>query len=229
MFKEILKSIVWGVLLLFTSVILILNLYLIFIFYEKFIPNDLQSNVDETISIIKPKIEYLMDKSKKSDNEKITKLTRLDILKDVNKYCSKCIIPTGYYPYEFYDFENIIGYLEKNKDRENINFYNKVNFISFGTLTINTLILIYAMTSIFIYKNSMRSYLSLIILFLPIITLTYGISLFKVNNYFEFKIPDQSSSFLLFTIAYLFVAIPALFTYLKRSDMDIHKLILLKK
>ena len=79
------------------------------------------------------------------------------------------------------------------------------------------------------HRNSIRSYVSMFLLVIPLLSLTYSISFFVVNTYFDFKISDNSSYLMMFTLFYLFVIIPALFTFLKKSEIDFYKLISINK
>ena len=79
------------------------------------------------------------------------------------------------------------------------------------------------------HKNSIRSYVSTFLLVIPLLSLTYSISFFEVNTYFDFKISDNSSYLMMFTIVYLFIVFPALFTFFKKANIDFYNLILLNK
>lgn len=229
MYKEILKSMLWGFSLLFILAALCINLLFLDILYGKFLPNTLVSSAVNTASIIKPKIDLLINTSKESDRTKAIKLSKEEIIDDVKKNCTKCIVPYASYPYEYYDFQELLESLERNKVQSNIDFYNQINFITLSALLINSILLIYFFIYIIMHRNSIRLYVSVFLLIVPLLTLTYGISFFEVNTYFEFKMHDNFIYLMIFTIVYLFMIFPALFTFLKKSEIDIYKLILLNQ
>jgi len=229
MYKEILKSMLWGFSLLFILAVLCINLLFLNIFYEKFLPNTLVSNAVNTSSIIKPKIDSLIQSSEEIDWSKAPKSSKEEIINDVKKYCEKCIVPYASYPYSYYDFQDLFESLERNKVQSNIDLYNRINTIALFALLINSLLLIYFFIYIIMHRNSTRSYVSMFFLGIPLLSLTYSISFFEVNTYFDFKISDNSSYLMMFTLFYLFVIIPALFTFLKKSEINIYKLILLNR
>jgi len=229
MYKDILKSMLWGFSLLFVLAVIFINLLLLSNFYDKFLPNTLVSSAVNTSSIIKPKIDSLIKTSDEIDWSKAPKSSKEEIINDVRKYCSKCIVPYASYPYSYYDFQDLFESLERNKVQLNVDFYNRINTITFSSLLINSLFLIYFFIYIIMHKNSIRSYVSMFLLIAPLLTLTYGISFFEVNNYFDFKISDNSSYLMMFTIVYLFIVFPALFTFLKKSEIDVYKLISIAK
>ncbi len=219
----------WGFSLLFTLAVFFINLLFLSNFYDKFLPTTLVSSAVNTSSIIKPKIDSLIKTSEEIDWSKVPISSKQEIINDVKKYCAKCIVPYASYPYSYYDFQDLFASLERNKVQTNVDFYNRINIIAFSALLINSLLLIYYFIYIIVRRNSIRSYASVFLLIVPLLTLTYGITFFEVNTYFEFKMQDNSFNLIMFTIVYLFIISPALFTYLKKSDVDFYNLILLNR
>ena len=219
----------WGFSLLFILAVLCINLLFLNIFYEKFLPNTLVSSAVNTSSIIKPKIDLLIKTSDEIDWSKAPKSSKEEIINDVKNYCYKCIVPYASYPYSYYDFQDLFESLERNKVQSNVDFYNRINTITFSALLINSFLLIYFFIYIIMHRNSIRSYVSMFLLIIPLLALTYGISFFEVNTYFEFRMHDNFVYLMMFTIVYLFIVFPALFTFFKKVNIDFYNLILLNR
>jgi hypothetical protein len=236
--KTIVKSFIWGLLLLSLTIIVLIEGFNFFNKVGDVRSAEYPAKVESLLKEIKPQTDTLLSLMKKydfqrtSDEQKLIAVEKAIVRLLINKRCGDCEL--GYFnPNEKYELESYLESLSRKASLENNSLRNRNLFIGMAGAILCIGLTIYLAACLIVNRKSFSLLILQFLSFLPFILIAFSISSITTDSeYFYTQLGYKNSSFnwwiLGSSIFYFFTIYPAIFAVAKKLNFTVKNIYSLK-
>ncbi len=229
MYKEIIKSAIWGMLLLVLTLQTIMSVLFVYSRSTSFYTNSLVSEYQKTFDVTTIELDslydYMLQKSASTDywsaygDEVVTKVVD-DVRLKIEENCPHCDLQL-YTPQTSYDLTYFQNKLKRRASLEDTKQSNYINALLLAISIINLAFSVYLIIGLFKYKKLEASGVTLLVLLvLPFYTIATAFMYMHINDYMDLAIDYGGDKFIIGSIVYLFVVYPIIFSISKKRNFN---------
>lgn len=230
MYKEIIKSAVWGILLLVLTLQTAMSVAFVYSRSTSFYTNSLVSEYQKTFDVTTNELDklhdYMLNKSASTTeywsaygDEVVTKVVD-DVRLKIEKNCPHCDL-YFFTPKSSYDLNDFQNKLKRRASVEDTKQSNYINAFLLAMSLINLAFSVYLLVGLFKYKKLEASGVTiLVMLVLPFYTISTSFMLMHIDDYMGLDDGGKLAYFIIVSIVYLFIIYPIIFSISKKRNFN---------
>jgi hypothetical protein len=226
----VIKAMSWGALLLLIVLITTLKIFTIDERFDAVLPSGTSKKVEQAYKVVGSKLETLTNFYYQPNAQSKINPLREEIKIDLQKLCSDCRL-NGFYATTGYDVISYDNYLKSRSSPGSDSLNNTVYTIS---IVFTILFIVFSFLLIYVlwvYRASASSLATFVGLSVPFYCIIFSISQSVMDDkylYFRLGTNDLPTNLIIFSLIYIFIAYPTIYTLTKKAGISIKNTLLFR-